>query len=177
MGQASCQCELSTFAFSAGWRPPSVAADSRSRYSTESSCPHPATAYSRQPVQENWLIGPKYLMNLFNNCINQSEIVQYPFVFFFFAKIHKSLMMNQRLSKYFSLQKSPITAAPWYHLTSFMSGSLQSWIQHLLKMNWINSNNKRQKKRPFPSHCGELEGEYGSQSLAFSASTSHLENN
>ena len=130
MGQASCQCELSTFAFSAGWQPPS---DSRSRYSTESSCPQPATAYSRQPVHENWLIGQKCLMNLFNinNCINQSEIVQCPFVFFFFAKIHKSLMMN---SKYFSLQKSPITAAPWYHLTSFMSGSLQSWIQHLLKM-------------------------------------------
>ena len=168
MGQASCQCELSTFAFSAGRLPPS---DSRSRYSTESSCPHPATAYSRQPVQENWLIGPKCLTNLFNNWLYNTLLCS------FFAKIHKSLMMNQRLSKYFSLQKSPITAAPWYHLTSFMSGSLQSWIQHLLKMNWINSNNKRQKKRPFPSHCGELEGEYGSQSLAFSASTSHLENN
>ena len=170
MGQASCQCELSTFAFSAGRRPPS---DSRSRYSTESSCPHPATAYSRQPVQENWLIGQKCLMNLFNNCRNQSEIVQYPFVFFLLPKFTNLWWWT----KDFSLQKSPITAAPWYHLTSFMSGSLQSWIQHLLKMNWINSNNKRQKKRPFPGHCGKLEGEYGSQSLAFSASPSHLENN
>ena len=33
-----------------------------------------------------------------------------------------------------AVKKSPITAAPWYHLTSFMSGSLQMKLTDLRRV-------------------------------------------
>ena len=132
MGQQGCQLEASTcppgcsnlLPAGEGCPPP----DSNSRYSTESSCPHPATAYSLQPVTRNkmvWIFCPR--LNKYSSAIlnsskfsAQNSVCGKIFVFFKWAADSESELQNLQ-----QLKSSPITAAPWYHLTSFMSGSLQ----------------------------------------------------